>query len=154
MNKKPISPKMHGVIDYAFATGLLVLPSLLGLNKKAKNLYKVMAAEMFLYSSLTDYPAGIASLIPYETHRKIDVANIAGMAADTLYKPIRKQKRAMLFHVIATTAALTTFLLTDWKDESESNLDTALDEPDTIVVTEEVIVVVSDEDANDPSLTI
>ena len=154
MNKKLISPKMHGVIDYTFAAGLLVLPSLLGLNKKAKNLYKVMAAEMFLYSSLTDYPAGIASLIPYETHRKIDVVNIAGMAADTFYKPVRKQKRAMLFHLAATTAALTTVLLTDWKGESKSNPDNALDTSEAIVVTEEVIVVVSDEDANDSSLTI
>ena len=154
MNKKPISPKMHGIIDYSFAAGLLVLPTLLGLNKKVRNLYKIMAAEMFLYSSLTDYPAGLAPLIPYETHRKIDVANIAGMAADTFYKPIRKQKRATLFHIAATTAALTTLLLTDWKGETESNTDNALDEPDTIVVTEDVIVVVSDEDTNDPSLTI
>ena len=153
MNNKPISPKMHGIIDYTFAAGLLILPSLFGLNKKARNLYKVMAAEMFLYSSLTNYPAGLSPLIPYETHRKLDVGNIAGMAADTLYKPIRKQKRAMIFHLVATTIAIASVLLTDWKAEPGTSFDNGLEEPETFVVTEEVIVVVSDENTNDPSLT-
>ena len=113
-----------------------------------------MAAEMFLYSSLTDYPAGLSPLIPYETHRKIDVGNIAGMAADTLYKPIRKQKRAMIFHLAATTLAIASVLLTEWKKKPESSFDNEIEEPETVVVTEEVIVVVSDENTNDPSLTI
>lgn len=141
MNTKPISPKMHGIIDYTFAAGLLILPPLLGLNKKAKNLYKIMAAEMLLYSSLTDYPAGLTPLIPYETHHKLDIVNVAGMAGDTFFKGIRKQKRAIIFHIAATTLALATVLLTDWQATPENTFT----EPETVTITEELIIVVEDD---------
>jgi len=141
MNKKPISPKLHGIIDYTFAAGLLFLPPLLGLNKKAKKVYQLMAAEMLLYSSFTDYPAGLTPVISYDTHHKLDVANVAGMAVDTFDKSIRKQKRATVFHIAATTVALATLLLTDWKAEPENTMTI----PETVTITEELIFLVTDE---------
>ena len=34
MRTKPITPFMHGIIDYGFVVSLLLIPSLIGLNKK------------------------------------------------------------------------------------------------------------------------
>ena len=47
----------------------------------------------------------------------MDIDNIAVLALATLYKPIRKNKRALRFHFTMLTAAFITVLLTNWNDE-------------------------------------
>jgi hypothetical protein len=115
MNTKPISPKLHGIIDYAFAGTLLLLPSLLHFNKKARKLYKLIGLEVLAYSALTDYPAGLEPVISFDTHHKTDCANIAGLAAVTTCKYIHKDKAILAFHTGMTAMAMITVLLTDWK---------------------------------------
>jgi hypothetical protein len=43
MKHKPISPKGHALIDYALVGSLLILPSLLGMNRKARLIYAAVA---------------------------------------------------------------------------------------------------------------
>ena len=112
--QNPITPKLHGIMDYAFAATLLLAPPLLGLNKKASRLYKLLALDVVAYSALTDYPAGIKRLISYDTHHKIDGANIAGLVAGTMFKDIKKGKAELAFHIGITTIAIGIVLLTDW----------------------------------------
>ena len=114
MNAKPITPHIHGIIDYAFAGTLLIAPSLLGLNKRAKRLYGCMAIDVAAYSALTDYPAGITPAISYDTHHKIDWVNIAGMAGATMCNDIKKDRTALAFHIGMTMLAIGNVLLTDW----------------------------------------
>ena len=114
MNAKPITPTLHGIIDYAFAATLLLAPRLLGLNKKASRLYKLLALEVITYSALTNYPAGVTPVISYDMHRKIDGVNIAGLVAGTMCKDIKKEKAALAFHIGMTTLAIGSVLLTDW----------------------------------------
>ena len=114
MKGKPISPKMHGIIDYAFAAILVLVPPVLNLNRKARKLYKLLGANVMVYSALTDYPAGIIPVISYQQHEKIDYANIGEFAVETLYNGIRKDKRALAFHIGITTLAVITVMLTNW----------------------------------------
>ena len=39
MRTNLLSPKAHGVLDYALATSLLVLPSLFGFSRKVRKFY-------------------------------------------------------------------------------------------------------------------
>ena len=114
MNRKPITPKMHGIIDYAFAAILVLAPPVLKLNKKARRLYKLLGAGVIVYSALTDYPAGVIPVIPYQDHQKIDDAIIGAFAVETLNKGITKDKRACAFHIGITTLAVITVMLTNW----------------------------------------
>jgi uncharacterized membrane protein len=123
MNKKPITPKMHGFIDYGFATMQLATPELLGFNKKAKRVYRLLSAQVFGYSALTDYPLGIKPVLSYETHHKIDIANVALMAAAAMYRGINKDKRTLAFHLGFVALAAVNVLLTDWKADPHARED-------------------------------
>lgn len=118
MNAKPISPAVHGIIDYGFSAALFTLPHILKLNKHVKWLYTVNALNTFLYSAATDYPPGIKHVIPYQVHRKIDVGNITALALAILYKPVCENKRVLCFHISVIAAAILTVSLTDWNAES------------------------------------
>lgn len=101
-------------MDYALATVLLVGPPALGLNKKATNVYRGLAANLITYNALTDYPAGLKPVISLDTHRKIDYANLATFAFAFFYKAIQKDKKALSFHAGVTALAVSNVLLTDW----------------------------------------
>jgi len=114
MNTKPITPKVHGVMDYALASMLLVGPPLLGLNKKATNVYRGMAANLLTYTAITDFEAGIKPVISLDTHKKVDYGNLAVFAAAFFMKSIQKDKKALAFHAAVTTIAVGNVLMTDW----------------------------------------
>ncbi len=121
MKTKPLSPSLHGVIDYVFSAALFAVPRFVGLNKKAKRFYIGQAINTAAYSAVTDYPLGIKHLIPYKTHRTVDCINIAVLVSATFYEPIRKDKRAVGFNLGMAAAALVTVLLTNWDAVPELN---------------------------------
>jgi hypothetical protein len=118
MKPKPISPVMHGIIDYVFSAALLSAPHLLGLNKKVVRLYMFAAFSTVLYSAATNYPLGIKHYIPYKLHRTIDLNIIGLLALATLYKPVKNDKHAVVFNMTIIAAAISTVLLTDWNVNS------------------------------------
>lgn len=114
MNTKPISPKVHSIIDYALSGSLFVLPSLFGLNKTAKKIYVAEALILLPYVALTKQPVAVKGLIPFKTHGKIDPFNIAQFALQSFFKPFRKTKKELIFNLLFTSVAGLTVLLTDW----------------------------------------
>jgi hypothetical protein len=46
MIPKIISRKQHGIADWAFVAGLLTIPRLLGVNRKAQKIYIAFAADV------------------------------------------------------------------------------------------------------------
>ena len=122
MNTKPFTPKIHGFNDYLYGAILLVVPPLLGLNKKAQRLYRVLGVEVMGYNAITDQPLGLTPMIDYNTtHFTIDCANVAAMALTTLYKPIKKDKRALAFNLTMVALAVVNVALTDWDAPSSIN---------------------------------
>ena len=120
MNTKPISPKVHGLVDYALVGSLLVLPSVLGFSKKVKKIYAAEALALLGYVALSDHPAAVKPLIPFPIHGKIDPFNIGQFALQTLFKPFRKDKNALLFNLGFTALAGITVLLTDWHGRTKT----------------------------------
>ena len=120
MNTKFITPKVHGIIDYAFAATLLLAPPLLSLNKKVIKFYRNLACGSLTYSALTDYPAGIKPVITYQQHHKIDCAFIAVLFAAFFNKEINQDSHTCIFHDAVTTGALFTVLFTDWRAGSRN----------------------------------
>ncbi|RDC55979.1 hypothetical protein DU508_14080 [Pedobacter chinensis] len=114
MNTKPISPKHHAIIDYLLVGSLLVLPSVLRLNKKARQIYAAEALILLPYIALTKQPVAIKGIIPLKTHQKIDPFNIAQFALQSFFSPFRKTRSTLLFNIAFTTIAGVTVLLTDW----------------------------------------
>jgi hypothetical protein len=115
MNPKPITPRLHGLLDYALVGSLLTLPTVLGFSQDVKKIYTAEGLALLVYISLTDQPAAIKPLIPFETHGKIDPFNIGQFALQTFLKPFQKDKRARLFNIGFTALAGLTVALTDWQ---------------------------------------
>ncbi|QJD95892.1 hypothetical protein HH214_08400 [Mucilaginibacter robiniae] len=121
MNAKPISPKMHGLIDYALVGSLLTLPSILGLKKTVRNTYAAEGLALLIYVALTDHPVAVKPLIPFPVHGKIDPFNVGQFALQSFLKPFRKDKKTLLFNLGFTALAGITVLLTDWNGPTKTS---------------------------------
>lgn len=114
MKNGPVSPRLHGLLDYALVASLLTLPTLFGFSRKIRHLYATEATALLIYVALTDHPSAVKPLISFHTHGKIDPFNVANFAAHSLLRPFRDDKRAQLFNSAFTLLAGVTVALTDW----------------------------------------
>lgn len=64
MNNKPISPALHGLLDYALMGSLLTVPTALKLPGDVKKLYTLEALVLLGYVRVTDQPLALKPLIP------------------------------------------------------------------------------------------
>jgi hypothetical protein len=116
---KPIKAKWHGIIDYAFAAIQLFLPAMRKLNKKVVRTYQKQSAGFLAVNAITDTPVGIKPIISLKTHQKIDAVALSNLALLTASKMIRKDRKALAFHLIYFAVATTNFLLTDYNAHTE-----------------------------------
>src|SRR5690606_34430735 len=114
MKNKPITPKMHSMMDYALSSMLMTVPGCIDMNDKAKNTYRTLGSGMLTLNSLTDVPGAVRPVIPFKTHQKADVGLLAASVALTFSKPIWKDKKALAFHLGFLAMATTQYLLTDF----------------------------------------
>jgi len=115
MEKKPLKPLHHGIIDYGFSVIQIAGPTLLGLNKKTRKLHLLLGLKLLGLNALTDSPSGIKPVVPLKTHRKVDLAVLGSMTALTAMKPVYKNKRSLIFHLALVGLGAASFLLTDYK---------------------------------------
>ena len=81
-----LNDKVHGVIDYAAAIALMVMPFVLGFTGIAMMLSVAGGAALFLYSLLTSYSLSARNAIPFGVHLVIDfIAGVAFVAAPFLF---------------------------------------------------------------------
>lgn len=76
-----LSPRLHGLVDYAAAAGLVFLPLVLplgGRNPLEIGLSIGAGIGLLLYSLVTDYPYALARRISFRGHLLLDA--IAGTA--------------------------------------------------------------------------
>lgn len=119
LKQKPITPGVHGLIDYGFALSLLAIPLLTKADKKTTKFYTMIAGQVFLYSALTKQPNAIKQLIPMRTHQKIDVVNLLGLAAFAGYKGVYRKKPTLAAHLGLLALGVTSVLLTNWKSKTK-----------------------------------
>ena len=78
---KIISPKTHAIIDYATAGSFLLTGALLWKRHKRAAIGAIVCGAIEANTAMmTDYPGGVAKLISFETHGKID-AGFAGLVS-------------------------------------------------------------------------
>lgn len=111
---KPISPTAHSALDYALGATLLTAPHLLGLSRRARVFFGVFGALATAVNALTDTPLSVRRVIPFRTHRLIDLAtDPVYLTVPVLSGIVRERRAAGLW--LATTAVLAgQVALTDW----------------------------------------
>jgi hypothetical protein len=69
---RPISSFVHGIIDYAAAVMLPVLPRQMGWGRCATNVIDISALMTAASSLMTKYELGVVRVIPFDWHLKLD----------------------------------------------------------------------------------
>lgn len=89
MDLRFINGRIHGLLDYAVAVTLLIVP--FGLNFQATSpiahwVAVAAGVALFLYSLLTDYSLSVGKVIPLKFHLTLDfLAGVAFVIAPFLF---------------------------------------------------------------------
>jgi hypothetical protein len=113
---KPISPLIHGFLDYATAATFLALPRLLGWDKRATGVMTAAGAFATGYAVFTRYPLGVIKLLPMSAHLALDgLFDASVLTAAALLKDEDARVRSTLVGMAAmgSTVALLTRTGTD-----------------------------------------
>ena len=78
---KPISPRIHGVLDYATSTAVAVAPRAMNFPRPARVLFESLAAGYTGLSAVTDYPLSVKRLAPFKVHGATELAIAAVLPA-------------------------------------------------------------------------
>lgn len=119
MNKKPVKPALHGIIDYVFSGIQLTVPSLLGLNEQATKTYQALGIGFLAMNALSDTPVGIKRTISFKGHQQADAAFLTGLSLLTFSNFINKDTKVRSFHLSFLAVAITHYILTDYKAGSQ-----------------------------------
>ena len=89
MKHRILTPKIHGLLDYAAAAALIVLPFLLDLGATSQLAHWLSVAGgigLVTYSLATDYAFGAIGLVPFRAHMVLDlIAALAFIAAPFVF---------------------------------------------------------------------
>lgn len=110
---KILSPKMHGILDYAVVLVFLAAPALLGMTGIAAVLSYVLAGVHLALTLLTDFPMGVVRLIPLTIHGWIEL--LVGPALIAAPWPLGFAAHARVFYVAAGVAILVVWRATDYR---------------------------------------
>lgn len=118
MNKKPVTPAVHGIIDYVLSGIQLTVPSLLGLNDQATKTYQGLGSGFLAMNALSDTPVGIKRTISFKGHQQADAAFLTGLSLLIFSNFIHKDRKVLSFHLSFLTVAITHYILTDYNARS------------------------------------
>jgi hypothetical protein len=113
---RPIDSTLHGVTDYTVGTLLMAgFPRLAGVEgTQSARQIRTAGAVHAGYSTITDYPLGIAKLIPYRAHLAIDLAAALALAATPFVTgQWKKGRRQWVPHVALAAFELTSLAMSD-----------------------------------------
>jgi hypothetical protein len=111
---KPISPTMHGAMDYATVMGTAAAPRLLDLPGRAGKAAYGIAAAILGLAAFTDFKPGIKHAVPLKAHGIADTAMGLALPAIPWIMGFAKNKKARNFFLGLTAMMALTTALTDW----------------------------------------
>lgn len=112
---KPLTPTTHAALDYTLGATLLTAPHLLRLTRGARAFFGAFGAVAIGVNALTDSPLGVRRVIPWRTHRAIDLASDPVFAVLPVVTGIAKDPRARALWLAASATLAAAVVLTDWE---------------------------------------
>ena len=77
--QKPISTRIHGILDYMTAGMLVTLPRVMGWDRKVTRLLDVAGVSAAGYSMVTKYELGVVKALPMKSHLAMDALSGAAL---------------------------------------------------------------------------
>lgn len=116
--QKPISPDLHGLLDYSTVLLTAAAPSLVDMSDEAARTCYTLAGGYLALSLLTDYDLSVRRLVPFPAHGAVE--GVLGAALPFLPKALGfandRAGRNFLLGLTALTGVVAA--LTDWRGDT------------------------------------
>jgi hypothetical protein len=119
---RPIDSTLHGVTDYMVgATLTTVMPKLVDVEgTRSARQIRAAGAIHLTYSTMTDYPLGIAKVIPFKAHLALDaIGALAVGALPFITGQYKEGRRQWVPHVALCAFELMSLAMTDPTGEGD-----------------------------------
>ncbi len=109
---KPVSARVHGVLDYATVAAFLNAPMVFGMHGTPATIVYWLAGIHLLMTGCTDFPLGFFKFIPFRIHGAIELVAgffllfapwIYGFAGDVVARNFFVVMAVLIFAVVALT---------------------------------------------------
>lgn len=114
MNRTPIGPRAHGVIDYGFVAVQALAPTVFGLDGAARALCYGFAATQGVLNALTDHPVALERLVPFRVHGQLETPFVPALLLLPWITGALRQPNARRYFASFFAIALMNYLLTDY----------------------------------------
>ena len=116
--RKPISPRLHGVLDYSTVVACATVPRMLSVPRNARLLFDSLAAGYGALSMATRYPLGVKPVVPFRAHGAAEIAIGALLPAAPHLLGFSKHRAARNLCLALTGITAVVAALTDWTAEA------------------------------------
>ena len=116
---KPISTRMHGIIDYTWAAAASSLAGRVDGATSTARLLRGAANATTASALLTNYECGAVRLLPMKGHLALDAVLCAALVASPLFLPAR-ERRYSVIPVLLGITGLIAGILTDTRSPVEA----------------------------------
>jgi len=112
--RKPISPTVHGVLDYSTSVAVATLPRALGFPPAARRLFDSLAVGYTSLSAVTDYPLAVKRVVPFKAHGATEAAIGLALPAAPFLLGFADHRGARNLCFALTAITFVVAALTDW----------------------------------------
>lgn len=119
---KPISPTLHGILDYGTVLFLALAPTLFRLTETPALALYILAVIIAGLTLITAFPPGLVRLIRVRTHGGVDLVTSFVIAALPWILGFADQPVARNLFLAVALLLLLVWLLTDWRETSGHTL--------------------------------
>ena len=109
MARKPVTPALHGLVDYGFGIVNLAVPALLGLTGSARVVPAAWAVTKGTLNALTDQRYAVRRVVPFAMPGPLESAGLPTLAVTTVASGALKQPRARRFFAVLFADLVTNY---------------------------------------------
>ena len=123
MGRGPISPRLHGVLDYPLAAVLIAGPLVLDFNSgTAEAFVLVLGGAATVLAVGTDWSRGIVRVVPPLWHGVADIGATIALIVAPFVLRYSDDAAALWFSIVVGTGGLGATLLTRFESDLEPSL--------------------------------
>jgi len=115
---RPVTPRIHGLLDYATAATAASIAPLLKFSAPASRAARGWAAAYGAVSALTDYPLGLTRRLPFRTHGALDALMVPVFPVLPWLLGFARDRRGRNFFLALAAITAVVAALTDWQPSS------------------------------------
>jgi hypothetical protein len=112
--RRPISPRVHGLLDYSTAMAVGAAPHIMRFPPAARRLFDGLAGGYTALSAVTDYPMSVKRMVPFKGHGVAELAIAAALPAMPWVLGFAEHRAARNLCFGLTALTLVVAALTDW----------------------------------------